>query len=76
MIYEIAFGIGGITKPFNVFTIRPRMNIKINAQVNEVLNVPQTLVIEEDEAAPDPVELLSQEGALQPQMELNVRQQQ
>ena len=51
MIYEIAFGIGGISKPFNVFTTWPRKCIKIKATVDEVLSDVQTLIVEEDEGA-------------------------
>ena len=58
MIYEIAFGIGGISKPFSVYTIRPRKHIRIDSQVSEVLSVPQTLIIEEDESAVDPILIL------------------
>lgn len=75
MIYEIAFGIGGISKPFNIFTIRPRKHIEAESKISEVLSVPQTLIIEEHEAGFDPVLHLFQEDASQPHTELIVCQQ-
>ena len=74
MIYEIAFGIRGISKPFSIFTIRLQKYIDVDSQISEVLSVPQTLIIEEHEAEFDPVFHLSHEDASQPHTGLIVCQ--
>ena len=68
-IYEIANGIGGFTQPFNIFTIRPRKHITINSQINEILTVPQTVLVEENKGASDPVQFLAQGDPSQPDRE-------
>ena len=46
--------------------------MNVNSLISEVLSAPQTLIIEEDSSAPEPVVFLSHEDASQPDIEMTV----
>ena len=59
VLHEIVFGIGGITSPFSIYTMRPRRHISNDSKISDIVPISQTLVAEEDITGIDPVIFLS-----------------
>ena len=54
VLHEIIFGIGGITTPFSIYTMKPRRHITNDSKIRDIVPISQTLVTEEDITAIDP----------------------
>ena len=55
VLYEIAYAFGSMTTAFSIFTMMPRARISEDSLISDVSGVSTGLVVEEDEAAPDPL---------------------
>ena len=59
-MYELAFAKGGMTNPFHIYRMAPRMLIPIDTSLDKLdIVTPTLLVIEESSDAADPLTFLS-----------------
>ena len=55
MLYEIAFAFGSMTSAFSISTMMPHARISEDWLISDITGVSMGLVVEEDEASPDPL---------------------
>lgn len=47
MLYEIAFAFGALTRPFSIYSLRPRIKVPLFGSITDVGDPPLVLVVEE-----------------------------
>ena len=60
VLYEIAYAFGNMTTAFSIFTMIPHARISEHSLISDISGVSTGLVVEDDEAAPDPLLLFSE----------------
>ena len=60
VLYEIAYAFGSMTTAFSIFTVMPRARISEDSLISDISGVSTGLVVEDDEATPDPLLLFSE----------------